>query len=639
MLQTTALGQTGQQFNPVSPLLLRPPWTPYKAQIMWCDSPYESRPCAKRELQGTGQIVKPDMLTRFARSSSWNRSPNKTNIQREVKTFHEGEYHFSDTQLVPYAPHSHLNLGTVSGGHQKIKRGMTMQKPSTSLPPLPERALEKLSEPWVSPTGDPFHEVHVWEFPHLYVTLKVQKWREISKILRSINLSRYSREWKISRNVLDNIRDSPKQSISVLILSILCESLAMSYSEIEQSIRTIRFGKSGDLEFIRFPFTMNLHAWRLICHLLGDGNIHYRKNEIFPEGRWTQWPRQKDPSYPNLPPKTQRFMRGLIEFLSRNLGGTKNEVQVPKALIYLILGCIPNLTINDLKDPNFIQIVINLPEAYKDYKIQFLTAFFIDDGSISDGIQGSQKKEEILIKIMELCDQLGYDRSRKPPYKQKRDGIYCFRLRVRGIRAFYNDLNSLLMKYNNDPLLGLWFKSQDLDRIVKNISDKRLNEQKQSINLFKEIIKVSSDLKIRSTLKLRSHPEINRHSENMIPKIFNDKLRLLTRYKILMEVLKANGASYRPKRWMINPNLDSKSAMILFKKQYSNRSHKQGYKRQALTTKMVTKALDRLISTKTYPSFVSVSKKVPCSKKQLYKREDLKKLIQDYQIRFFYLKK
>ncbi len=522
---------------------------------------------------------------------------------REVKTT-EGKKLVDDNRVTP----EHLNWFEVLQVRKNEK------KPDQELPPLPDRAIKGLKRPWVSPNGEPFHTVSLWEFENLYVLLGEKDWKSLSMFLKSMNLSVLSRQLKIGQKTLRCIRDNRNQSIVVPNLCKLCEEAELDLESVERMIRGVRFNKSGEIEKILFPFVMDIYAWRALCHIAGDGNIHKRK---FPDLRWIQARENQVP------------MRDLLKRLSRPTGGESIYINYPKALSYAIMGTIPGMTLSDLRSPKFIQFVIDLPPTYRDWKIQFLAAFIIDDGCVSGDISFNQKDRTILEKVMSLCDQLGYDHSPYPPKRQQRDGMHDFQLRSKGYRNFYNDLNDLLSRYAKDSILSLWHKYPKLQNLVDRISDKRLEENQRSIVVYETILTILGDHQIRSSKQLREHPKLQPLVENYSSKIFRDRLRWLITHDLIQEVKKTNGGSYRPKRLIIPSSHDLETLIQEFHTLYGDRAHSQSYKRQFVTVEMANKAKARLISRGVKPNPTNTAREGGFSRKLFYERADLRALFED----------
>ncbi len=472
--------------------------------------------------------------------------------------------------------------------------------------PLPDRVITGQNAPWpVVPEEYTFQEVSLWEFTNLYVLLGKDDWITLSTLLQGINLSAISREIGIGVSVLSNIRESPDQTIAVANLEHLCHYAGMDLSQVERNARAVRFSKRGDLEYLKFPFVMDIYAWRVLCHIAGDGNVHFRK---YPDLRWIQLPEHQDP------------MRTLLSNLSRDPTIDYERMIYPKTLAYAILGTIRGITFRDLRTPSFIQFVLDLPSRYRDWKVQFLAAFIVDDGCIGEDISISQKDERVLRLIMQLCDQLGYDHS--PLYPSKRDGVNNFQLRQEGIQAFLYDVAPL---YARDPLLGLWHKHTQLLTVASSFSSERKLDQKLSVHVCTTILQILEDGTIYSTDELRVHPALQVYLEGYPSYVLNRRLGILHRsMNLIHEDIKNNGTSYRPKRWYVPRCTTSEHLIQVFHAKYNNRAHPQSYKRRNITSQMVEDAIEELSAQGVKPSALNVSRFIGCSKKQLYKRKDLR---------------
>ena len=503
--------------------------------------------------------------------------------------------------------------------------------PHGDLHPLPQRAIRGLPDgSSFTLDGELFHTVHIWEFPLIYVILKHKMWLHLSKLLRgSPNLAALARRLKLGRGILANIRDNPDQSIGIPNLKKLCREFDLDPSEIERSLRTVQFNQSGKPEKITFPFVMDIYSWRILCHITGDGNVSDRKDRPNPYLRWTQLHEKNEAKIKDIPPKNQRFMRALLERLSRLSGGSSDSVSYPKVLTYATMGTIPGLTVSDLRSPTFIQYIIDLPLSYRDYKIQFLAAFAIDDSGIDQAINFFQSSKLVLEKVIELCQQLNYENS-SDPYLHIRDNVWSFRLLLRGVRKFYNDIIDIQSRYATDPVLGLWHKQQNHKKIVDNISDKRLEDNQRATNVHVTIITILSDNIVRDSKKLRNHPKLHPLVKNYSNKIFLDRLRLLHKFNLIREVKKPNNHSYRPKHWVIPPGRDLKTLLKEFHSKYGDRSHPQSYKRTNVTRTMVKKIIVQLVAEGFEPSPTNVARRGGFSRKVIYKRADLRDLFKDY---------
>jgi len=479
------------------------------------------------------------------------------------------------------------------------------------LPPLPERALTGLpSEMEYEIKETPFHTVHVWEFTNLYVLLNHQLWSTISTFLKNDdNLTAVARELERGHGTLFAIRKNPNQSIHIDMLKAIVQVSDSDYDLVERSIRAVKFGQRGEPEKIEFPFTMDLYAWRVICHIIGDGNVQKRDDRPYPYLRWTQEVKNQEP------------MRLLLQRLSRAPGGKTMNVNYPKALSYVIMGTMPYLKLYDLKSTKFLQFILDLPSEYRDYKVQFVAAFINDDGSVTKGkISFVQKKETILNYILNICDQLGYDHSKL--YHLERDGVHNFQLRQEGIKSFYNDLH---IHNERDNLLGLWHKHSKLMLLTSSFSKNRKKEQDHSTQLCTMIIRILSKYKVLSTEDLWKNQKFKDLLKGYSYYLFRRKLILLKKMNIVEEIKQNDGKSFRPKHWRIPSNSQPEELIKRFNNNYNNRAHKHSYKRKSITVSMVEKAITKLKDLGIEkPSAAEIAKEIGCSKKQLYKRDDLR---------------
>jgi hypothetical protein len=301
------------------------------------------------------------------------------------------------------------------------------------------------------------------------------------------------------------------------------------------------------------------------------------------------------------------------------------NVNYPKVLSYAIMGTMPAIRIFDLKRPKFLQFILDLPEKFRKYKVQFLAAFIVDDGSIFGDISFCQKDPVMLTHIIQLCDHLGYDHS--PLYRQERDGVHSFQLNQNGIQKFYNELQQLS---SYDSCLNLWHKQEKLITLASSFSGERKDEQNHALALCIRILEILEDKKKYTTKDLWNHPELKLFTHEYPYYLFRRKIRLLRSRGAIKEIKKINKTSYRPKKWQINQNETSAKIVEEFKENYNKRTHKQKYKRRRITVEMVEEAIAKLQKQGIQrPGALAVSQEIGCSKKQLYTRKDLRKFIVD----------
>jgi len=238
-------------------------------------------------------------------------------------------------------------------------------------------------------------------------------------------------------------------------------------------------------------------------------------------------------------------MRYLLEGLSRRPGGKSERVNFPKGLTCAIMTTMPNLTINDLKSPKFIQFIIDLPPKYRDWKVQFLAAFLLDDGNVINRISFAQKNKAILENIMRLCDQLGYKHSPYPPKLYGRG--YRFSLYQQGVLRFYKDL---CKSASEDPLLGLWHKHDDLKSLATSYDLKAGFARQNTKEVCATIIRILGDHQIRDSTELRSHPRLKPLLKKQYPDFLSHRLRYLHKKGFICQVKKKQ-VQRKPYMWVI----------------------------------------------------------------------------------------
>lgn len=507
-------------------------------------------------------------------------------------------------------PHRHL-------GYLFKHKGEQMQidnkYPYGKLPPLPERAITGLPNGWATPKGELFHTVQLWEFTNLYVLLRHDVWQILSNYLKESTLLVLSEQLKISPNILFNIRTNPQQTIAVPNLRKICLSVGLDLDIVERTSQAVRFNQNGKLEALSFPFSIDIYAWRLICHIIGDGYVYnYKRQTVYPKLAWSQLL------------KHQHYMRSLIKRLSRKPDGKSIYVYYPKALTYTIIGTMPGITIQDLNTPTFVQFVVDLPPSYKDWKVQFIAAFLLDDGSVSKTIAFSQKDRNTLELIMRLCDKLGYDHSPYPP-KQKTRNVYYFQLRQAGVERFYIDLYN---HFSRDPLLGLWHKQDKFQSLAPSFSLERGYQTRHAKEVCLTIIKILGDHQIRSTKELRNHPDLNPLLKGQCPRNFYRRLKYLFKKDFVREV-KLEGTSKKEKSWMIPPSCDPEILIQEFHREYGYRSHPISRKHKSVTVAMVEETKAKLLGRGIKPTKKVTAREGGFSLTVLYVREDLRSLFVD----------
>lgn len=421
------------------------------------------------------------------------------------------------------------------------------------LPPLPERAISG------SPQGikynlsnSPFHTVHLWEFTNLHAVLIDKAWNIISDFLKQSNLKQLSQQLHIKQRVLEAIYRYNTYATHISNLYKIGQMARLDPDTIETSVKAVRFSRNGPLESISFPFVIDLYAWRILCHTAGDGSVKFHKTiRALPEIKWCQ--KQKN----------QKHMLSILKRWNPNLMNCDMLVKFPKALTYCIIGSIPEITFRDLRTPKFVQFVLNLPLFYRDWKVQFLAAFLVDDGSVGKVVSFAQMDRNKLEYVMKICDQLGYPHSPFPP-KQQKNGIYSFRFRALGTEKFFTDLQKMASK---DPLLGLWQKHHRLEARVSSYSKKRNKDYEISEKVYIRILTILGDFKMRTNRELQQHPKLRLLISGKSRKWFELRTRRLNKMGLIREV---KPAKYR-KYWGIPSNTTSEELIQDFLTKYHSK--------------------------------------------------------------------
>ncbi|PWI48950.1 hypothetical protein CEE45_04260 [Candidatus Heimdallarchaeota archaeon B3_Heim] len=403
--------------------------------------------------------------------------------------------------------------------------------------------------------NDPFNTVQLKDLTKFYVLLNYNLWLYLSTFLKRSTISKLSTNLKISYKVLLGIRDSPNKTIIVPNLYRLCQELNLDFKTIQKSVQAVRYSPQGKLEKISFPFHMNIYAWRVICHIIGDGTID--KRQSFPSLVWTQ------------KRMNQENMRSLLGKLSRSPDGNSERVHYPKGLTYVIMMAIPDLVAHDLKTPKFVQFVIDLPSKYFNWKIQFLTAFLLDDGNVSNQILFAQKNELILTRVMQLCDQLGYDHTPYPPIPHNNGRAYIFRLYQGGVIQYYNDLNRISFK---DPLLGLWHKKNALDSLVKSYNITKGSALRRAREFYPHILEVLGDHQVYTTPELQKHPKLKHFIKGVYSEYLLHRLFYLRDKGFIVQV-----ENNHPYSWKLPSSSDPAKLTLKLQKNYGKNSFNSSY--------------------------------------------------------------
>ncbi len=262
----------------------------------------------------------------------------------------------------------------------------------------------------------------------------------------------------------------------------LIRFLGFDLVEAENAILKVTyFGCNKEYAFIK---KVNPLVFRVACHVIGDGSNPSRNTF-----RWIQ----KN--------KNSGGMITLIKHITNTYPKTiqpkdcdSNHITIV-AYFYRLLKYGMNIDMKAIKSAKTIGTFLTLP---KDYLIQLLAAFIVDEGCIrsknAKSLILSQSKEDVLMEFVKILDKLGYEHSGMQkeisnPDLKKYANYTMFRVNIyaKGVFKFYNDLQGLISQYG--PLAGLWHKQDKLEeyirtcRCTKGIQNSNLVNKKTLLDL------------------------------------------------------------------------------------------------------------------------------------------------------------
>lgn len=210
-----------------------------------------------------------------------------------------------------------------------------------------------------------------------------------------------------------------------------------------------------------YPFIKKFNPllFRIICHIIGDGSLPVKN-----VARWIQHKSNSD-WLKNLIKKEIGFFPKVSQCTSRSCNSITISAYFAKLAKYIM-----DIDINLIKEPKSIKKFLKLP---KEYKLQFLASFIVDEGYIRYGKARSciisQSNEEILKSISLILESLNYQHSSiKKEIGKRRFVIYRLNIYSQGVLQFYKDINQLIKKYG--IYAGLWHKQKELERYIKTLN-------------------------------------------------------------------------------------------------------------------------------------------------------------------------
>lgn len=237
----------------------------------------------------------------------------------------------------------------------------------------------------------------------------------------------------------------------------------------------IRSGPYNPFEYkFKFPIKLNPLHIRLAAHVLGDSSL---------ERYGCRW-YQKSKSGGKL-------LGNLVYELSRKRikRGVKDSYGIPVILLDIVCVAL-NLSRNDLKTSKFVKKLLLLG---REYKIEFLAAFIVDEGYISQSsIRIRNTDLELLKQLRKLILSLNYscsgikvcrndvgneikikNRKAKVNYPLKELLLYAD-----GLVNFKEDIERLIKEYGK--ITGLWHKQKLLEKWSKRVDLNYLYKRRES---------------------------------------------------------------------------------------------------------------------------------------------------------------
>lgn len=287
--------------------------------------------------------------------------------------------------------------------------------------------------------------------------------------------------------------------------------LNLDLKEAEKEIIGLTYNGSKKV----YPFIKHFNPmlFRILCHVIGDGAIASKK------GNTCRWIQHKNNS------------SWLIELMEQQLGitpgrvdstvgGTCEQITIP-AYLNMLIENILDFGVKSLKSAEPIQMFINYP---KEYKLQFLAAFIVDEGHIrykkARSLIISQTDKNMLRAISKLLDSLGYYHSKVRKEVSKTSKIknkttrviYRMNIYSVGVYAFSKDIQKVIKKYG--LYAGLWHKQRHLDNYISSLKtdQERLSKIIKVNNLIRTLLKIKTYISYK---ELRENPLIKNELKDL----------------------------------------------------------------------------------------------------------------------------
>ena len=342
-------------------------------------------------------------------------------------------------------------------------------------------------------------KVHAWEI-NGFVKLSKNNANSLEKIIKRkySSFSKFSNDCKVDRRTI--CRGCQREGSGFIKISNLfkfTDFLKLRSNSVEKHIEFYKDSKAGAYGRtyrLDFPFMITPKVIRLVSHIVGDGSVY--KDCI----RYSQ----NDASY--IKKLSEDVVKPLTELkigIRYKNGVFKEQVlDIPMVVTKCVSKCL-NISLKDFKNSIFLEKCLKMP---KDFRVQVLAAFMVDEGHVPKK-KISMSNKGIMEKLCDIVDSLGYERAnmRFERYPQKyKDKIYfpemySFVLLGNGIRDFSNDLKKTVKRYG--ALLNLWNKQNELENTIKFHN-----------YLFLEKHKKTKDSRIKIISLVKSGKEVRRYN-------------------------------------------------------------------------------------------------------------------------------
>lgn len=322
--------------------------------------------------------------------------------------------------------------------------------------------------------------LHVWEVPGFINVTRKTKTRIKRFILKKYSSFRKAfKTLGLGRGAIQNFLGKSTSFTTPAKFFTLTDGLEILREEAEKWIKEFKDSNNQHRSYrVNFPFTYTPLVLRTVAHTPGDGCVGERSGEVV----WTQ--------------KVPKFMTKLLKKLltSRKAlkmsGASVYKITIPKFLVKvncLILRIVPS----ELKSQKFVHSVMDLP---RQYKVQALLALIVDEGAINPRGEISivMKKRSMVKAYAELCDSLGYSRSRvkRVQYNSKFGlaRMWKFRILADGIREIYKDYVNTLEAFGR--VGGLWDKDKKFIKRCQLALSRKAVEDAKGRKMTKIILSV-----------------------------------------------------------------------------------------------------------------------------------------------------